>query len=182
MAGAPDPAAATPPRRPPTDHVDAIVGQWRRERPQLDTTGLDVSARIVRLQRFLERHAADVLDRFGVTEGEINVLAALRRAGDPFELTPTELYRSLLVSSGAMTNRLDRLVARGLVRRSPDEHDRRRIRVALTDEGRRLVEEAMDEHTRDLAELLSFLDPDERDRLVEGLRAALAHLEDRGDA
>jgi DNA-binding MarR family transcriptional regulator len=161
------------------DHVDHLIGQWRAERPELDTRGLEVAARVIRLQRFLERRAAGVLDRFGLTEGEMNVLAALRRSGPPQELTPTELYRSLLVSSGAMTNRLDRLVDRGLVRRTPDPDDRRRIRVGLTEAGRRVVDEAMDVHVTDLLDQLGFLTDPDRERLVDALRQVLTHLEGR---
>jgi DNA-binding MarR family transcriptional regulator len=150
------------------DHVDALTDQWARERPELDTRGLAVSARVVRLQRHLDRRIREVLTRFDLHEGEANVLAALRRAGAPHELTPSELSRSLLLSSGAMTNRLDRLEARGLLVRVPDPQDGRRVRVRLTDAGQDVVDAAMDAHTAALAEQLGFLAEDER-RALEGL-------------
>jgi DNA-binding MarR family transcriptional regulator len=164
-----------------TDHVDRLLDQWAAVRPELDTRSLRLSARIVRLQRILDRGVADVLARFGVNEGEINVLATLRRAGPPYELTPTELYRGLLLSSSAMTNRIDRLEERGLVLRIPDVDDGRKVRVALTDAGRDLVDAAMDVHVAHLADELGFLDDDDHGRLEDLLRTILARLEAQGD-
>lgn len=162
---------------PAADHVDRLIEQWREQRPDLDTRGLQIAARVVRLQRFLERRTATVLDEVGLTEGELNVLASLRRSGPPHELTPTELYRGLLVSSGAMTNRLDRLAERDLVRRVADPDDGRRVRVALTDAGRELIDGAMDVHTAHLRDQLGFLDDEDHGRLVTALRQVLVHLE-----
>jgi DNA-binding MarR family transcriptional regulator len=159
------------------DHVDRLIEQWADVRPELDTRALRISGRVVRLQRFLDRRVGEVLARFGVTEGEINVLATLRRAGPPNELTPTELYRGLLLSSSAMTNRLDRLEERGLVERIPDAADRRKIRVALTDAGRALVDDAMDVHTAHMAEELGMLSETERGAFETLLRRVLVELE-----
>lgn len=159
------------------DHVDELTEQWADERPELDTSSLRLSARVIRLERFLSRRIQADLETVGLNEGEVNVLAALRRSGPPYELTPTELYRGLLLSSGAMTNRLDRLEDAGLVRRAPDEADRRRTRVRLTERGRVTIDEAMDAHLRGLEELLGFLAPDQRAALEELLRTVLAHLE-----
>jgi DNA-binding MarR family transcriptional regulator len=163
------------------DHVDHLIEQWGRERPELDTRALQVAARVVRLQRYLHRSVAEVLGVLGLTEGESNVLATLRRAGPPFELTPTELYRGLLVSSGAMTNRLDRLEARGLIERIPDAADRRRIRVVLTPSGREVVDGAMDAYTAALQEQLRFLDDAERETVERSLRRILVELERDAD-
>jgi DNA-binding MarR family transcriptional regulator len=160
------------------DHVDDLTEQWARERPELDTSALRLSARIIRLERFLARRIQSDLDAVGLNDGEVNVLAALRRAGPPYQLTPTELYRGLLLSSGAMTNRLDRLEEAGLVQRSPDDDDRRRTRVALTERGRQTLDEAMDAHIRGLDGLLGFLSDEDRDALESLLRRVLAHLED----
>jgi DNA-binding MarR family transcriptional regulator len=160
------------------DHVDDLTEQWARERPELDTSALRLSARIIRLERFLARRIQSDLDAVGLNDGEVNVLAALRRAGPPYQLTPTELYRGLLLSSGAMTNRLDRLEEAGLVQRSPDDDDRRRTRVALTERGRQTIDEAMDAHIRGLDGLLGFLSDEDRDALESLLRRVLAHLED----
>ncbi len=159
------------------DHVDGLVEQWAQERPELDTSGLRLSARIVRLQRFLDQASADAVTDHGLQVGELNVLAALRRSGEPYQLTPTELYRGLLISSGAMTNRLDRLEAAGLVTRVPDPADRRRIKVALTDEGRGLIDGAMDAHTQRLREAFGGIDGEQRAQLEDLLRAVLVRLE-----
>lgn len=161
------------------DHVDQLTAQWAAERPELDTSPLQIFARVVRLARYLDRHAVEYLRRFDLHEGETNVLAALRRAGPPYELTPTELYRSQLVSSGAMTNRLDRLEAAGLLRRTPDPDDRRRTRVALTERGREVIDAAIDAHTAALRELLAFLPPEDQEQLAGRLRRVLLELEAR---
>ncbi len=161
------------------DHVDHLTEQWAQQRPELDTRPLRISARVVRLQRYVEQHVAPTHDELGVSEGEVNVLAALRRSGPPYELTPTELYRGLLLSSSAMTNRIDRLETEGLVHRIPDADDRRRIRVALTDQGRDLVDEAMDRHVASLREITDVLDDAEHEALEATLRRVLLHLERR---
>jgi DNA-binding MarR family transcriptional regulator len=159
------------------DHVDHIAEQWARERPELDVSPLRLSARIVRLQRFLDQGIAEVIAAHGLNEGEINVLATLRRSGPPFELSPTELYRGLLLSSSAMTNRIDRLEEQGLVHRIPDADDRRRVRVALTERGREVVDAAMDEHLAHLRDQLGFLDDEEHEALESLLRRVLVELE-----
>lgn len=164
------------------DHVDLILEQWRRERPDLDTSYLRVAARLVRLGRYLDRASADDLGPLDLHEGEQNVLAALRRAGPPYELTPTELYRSLLVSSGAMTNRLDRLESAGLIVRTPDPDDRRRIRVGLTDHGLQVIDTAIDVHIDRLDDMFSGLGASDTDRLEQLLRSVLGRLEARGEA
>lgn len=160
------------------DHVDHLLAQWAEERPELPTGALAVAARVARLHRFLARTSARALTAFGLTEGEGNVLAALRRAGPPYALTPTELYRSLLLSSGAMTNRVDRLQDRGYVSREDDPEDRRRVLVRLTDEGREVIDAAMDAHVAALEEAIAAALPDdERDRLVGLLRRTLEAFE-----
>ncbi len=160
-----------------SDHVDDLTRQWARERPELDLDVVAITARVLRLQRFFDQAVQRAIAHTGLTKGELNVLAALRRAGAPFELTPTELYRGLLVSSGAMTNRLDRLEEAGLVDRTPDQDDRRRIRVSLTERGRELIDEAMDAHNATLGATLACLDEHERAQLEHLLRRILSELE-----
>ncbi len=166
------------------DHVDHLLHQWAQERPDLDTSLLRVAARIVRLSRYLDRAATDHLSPWELSVGEQNVLAALRRSGPPYELTPTELYRSLLVSSGAMTNRLDRLEAAGLLVRTPDPDDRRRTRVGLTDRGREVIDAALDAHTGELRAIFAGIGAAEADQLEALLRQVLVPLEadDQDDA
>ena len=150
------------------DEVDRIVEAWRRERPDLDVGPLEVLSRLARLARHLDRDRAAAFARHGLELWEFDVLAALRRAGPPYQLSPTQLTGQTLVTSGTMTNRVDRLLERGLVRRLPDPADGRGVIVRLTAEGRTVVDLA-------LADLL------ERERtLLAGLSATrqreLAHL------
>ncbi len=180
-----EPTAPTPTASPGStdadavgDHVDQLLAQWARERPELDVSGLSIVARVVRLQRFLDRRTATVVAEHGLRIGETNVLAALRRAGTPHTLTPTELYRGLLLSSAAMTHRLDRLEELGLVQRCRAEEDRRQVLVTLTDRGREVVDEVMDAYTAELNALVGGLDPHAQAGLAAGLRALLLHLED----
>jgi DNA-binding MarR family transcriptional regulator len=159
------------------DHVDRLLGQWAGECPHLDTSALAVSARLSRLHRFLDLHLTELLDRYALHQGEANVLAALRRSGAPHQLTPTELSRALLISSGAMTNRLDRLEERGLVERIPDAADGRKVQVALTTAGRELIDEVMVAHTASLEQRLAFFDQDARTALAGLLRHLLLAFE-----
>jgi DNA-binding MarR family transcriptional regulator len=159
------------------DHVDRLLGQWAGECPHLDVSALAVSARVSRLHRFLDLRLTELLDRYALHQGEANVLAALRRSGPPYELTPTALSRSLLISSGAMTNRLDRLEARGLIARIPDREDGRKVQVKLTPEGSELIDAAMVSHTADLEQLLGFVDAEAREQLGDLLRHILLVFE-----
>ena len=159
------------------DHVDRIVEQWAEQRPELDTSGLRVAARVIRLQRYLDQAVSDAVRPFGLQVGELNVLATLRRSGPPFQLTPTQLYRGLLISSGAMTNRLDRLETNGLITRTVDPDDRRKVRVALTDHGREVIDQAMDAHVLRLDEVLAGIEGPERSDLEGLLRTLLVRLE-----
>lgn len=164
------------------DHVTDLADQWARQRPELGTAALEVAARVFRLQRILSRSAGARLTEVQLNEGEFSVLAALRRAGQPYELTPTELHRSLLLSSGAMTHRVDGLERAGHVTRTPDADDRRKVRVRLTPSGRDLVDRAMNAYSETLTELLAVLDEDERETLSAQLRALLGRIEDHGPA
>ncbi|MEX1178483.1 MAG: MarR family transcriptional regulator [Nitriliruptor sp.] len=159
------------------DHVDQLIAQWARERPELDTSVLRLAGRVIRLARYVDRDVVEHLAPWDLKDGEQNVLAALRRSGAPYELTPTELYRSLLVSSGAMTNRLDRLEAAGLIERTPDVEDRRRTRVRLTAQGREVIDGALDAHIAALAETFDGLTDDEAEVLEGALRRILRRLE-----
>jgi DNA-binding MarR family transcriptional regulator len=161
------------------DHVDHILDQWSRQRPDLDVSSMGIIGRMSRLSRFLEHSIAEVLGRHGLNEPQFAVLAALRRAGPPGCLSPTDLYNSLLVSSGAMTNRLRRLEVAGLVRRIPDPNDGRGLLVALTRKGQRVVDEAVDAHTANEHRLLAALTPSDREVLADLLRRLLLQFEDR---
>jgi DNA-binding MarR family transcriptional regulator len=164
------------------DYVDRILEQWARERPDLDAWPMGVIGRFSRLTRYVEPEIETTFQAHGLPVGGFDVLAALRRAGRPYRLSPTELYNSLLVSSGAMTNRIDRLEEDGLVTRTPDPHDRRSILVALTPKGRRIVDAALTRHVAKEEELLAALSPKENKELARLLRKLLASFEQPGAA
>ena len=157
--------------------MDRILGQWAQERPDLDASPMGVFGRLSRAERLLGRSLAEASSRFGINRGEFDVLATLRRAGEPYALTPTELFRSMMLSSAAMTNRLDRLEERGLVRRSPDPDDRRGVRITLTEEGLDLIEGAVEAHVEAEEGLLGALSGEDRERLADLLRKLLFSME-----
>jgi DNA-binding MarR family transcriptional regulator len=161
------------------DHVDHILDQWSHQRPDLDVSPMGIIGRMSRLSRFLENSIADVLATHGLNEPSFAVLAALRRAGPPHCLSPTDLYNSLLVSSGAMTNRLRRLEDADLVKRMPDPHDGRGLLVVLTRKGHRVIDEAVDAHTANEHRLLATLAPSDREALADLLRRLLLQFEYR---
>src|SRR3954471_6538113 len=124
------------------DDVDELAESWARERPDLDLAPVAVFSRISRLARHLDLARREAFAEHAIEVWEFDVLAALRRAGEPYELSPGRLLRETLVTSGTMTNRGDRLMARGLVERLPDPRDRRGVLVRLTPEGRACVDHA----------------------------------------
>src|SRR4051794_33728503 len=163
------------------DHIEETITAWRRERPGLDLSGMAVVARLLRVSHRVEEAQDEFFSALGLKPGWLDVLAALRRAGDPYRLTPTLLSVEALISTAGMTNRLDRLEEAGLVRRLPDPDDRRGILVELTGEGRELVDAAVDAHRGLSKRLLGELDTRERDELDRLLRKLLVLL-DRGEA
>ena len=163
------------------DEVDAIVAAWRRERPDLDVEPLQVLSRLDRLAGVLGERRAAVFARQGLRRHEFDVLAALRREGPPFELTAGELAARTYVTSGTMTSRLDGLGARGLVVRAADREDGRLVRVALTAEGRRLVDAALAALLEAERELLNPLPAATREALADALRALLASALESSD-
>ncbi|MDZ8173299.1 MarR family winged helix-turn-helix transcriptional regulator [Microbacterium xanthum] len=154
----------------PSDEVDRIVGAWGSQRPDLDFSPLEVLSRVDRLSRHLDRARREAFQRSELEPWEWDVLSALRRAGDPFQLSPKQLLTQTLVSSGTMTNRIDRLVARRLVRREADPVDGRSILVTLTDDGRTRVDAAITRLVDAEALLLHALSASDRDRLAALLR------------
>ncbi len=122
------------------DHVDFVVAQWAEAMPGIDASSMEIFGRMARIQKHLDRLRAEALAQYGFKEGEFDVLATLRRSGAPYCLTPTELYRSLLITSGAMTNRLTRLESAGMIERIVDEQDRRSVQVCLSERGKALIE------------------------------------------
>ena len=153
-----------------TDEVDRIVQAWTAQRPDLDFSPLSVLSRVDRLSRHLDRARRDVFRRSDLEPWEWDVLSALRRAGEPFQLTPKQLLQQTLVSSGTMTNRIDRLVQRALVRREADPDDGRSILVILSDDGKTRVDAAITRLVDAEAVLLRSLSRGDRERLAALLR------------
>jgi DNA-binding MarR family transcriptional regulator len=156
-----------------TDEVDEIVAAWRRERPDLDVTPLEVLSRVSRLAAVLDERRADAFVEHGLQAHEFDVLAALRRAGEPFELTAGELCALTHVTSGTMTSRLDRLTTRKFVSRHPDPTDGRLVRVRLTATGRRRIDSTFAALLDTEHDLLRHLAQTKRDALVDALRDLL---------
>ncbi|WP_168915170.1 MarR family winged helix-turn-helix transcriptional regulator [Microcella flavibacter] len=154
----------------PADDVDRIVDAWQRERPDLDFAPLHVLSRLGRIARHLDRARKAAFAVSGLESWEFDVLAALRRAGTPYELSPTSLLRQTMVSSGTMTNRIDRLATRGLVERRTDPNDGRGIIVRMTAQGTERVDRAIDELVVAEARLLSGLGRAEQEKLAALLR------------
>lgn len=152
------------------DEVDRIVGAWNTQRPDLDFSPLEVLSRMDRLSKHLDRARRDVFRRSDIETWEWDVLSALRRAGTPFQLSPKQLLQQTLVSSGTMTNRIDRLVGRRFVRRNADPADGRSVLVTLTDEGQIRVDAAITRLVDVEAELLQALSRPDRDRMAALLR------------
>ncbi|WP_101526274.1 MULTISPECIES: MarR family transcriptional regulator [Nocardioides] len=155
------------------DEVDELVEAWARERPDLDLTPVEVFSRISRLARHLDLARKHAFTAHEIEVWEFDVLAALRRAGDPYELSPGRLLRETLVTSGTMTNRVDRLAARGFVERLPDPRDRRGVLVRLSPAGKVTVDGAFEALLAAEAELVGDLTDDGRDQLAGLLRSLL---------
>jgi DNA-binding MarR family transcriptional regulator len=162
---------------PDGDHVDRLRAQWARELPDLDTTPMGIFGRAYRLSTLVAPHVTEIFRAFGIDRGEFDVLATLRRSGAPYRLTPTEIYRSLMISSGGLTHRLGRLEAAGLIARDPSDVDGRSLAVRLTDLGKERVEAAF---RADMTEIVRLLDPltyAEKKTLADLLRKLLKPLE-----
>jgi DNA-binding MarR family transcriptional regulator len=156
------------------DEVDRLVAAWSRERPDLDVSPLEVLSRVTRLARHLDRARASAFSRHDLEVWEFDVLTALRRAGPPYALSPGRLVTQTLVTSGTMTNRIDRLEQRGLVERRPDRSDRRSVQVQLTADGKDRVDAALTDLLAHEETLLGELTPRQRESLAALLRALVA--------
>lgn len=157
-----------------TDHVDTVLQQWADERPDLDLSTMGVIGRLSRLERLVATEQARTFARHDLDGSSFDVLATLRRAGEPWTLTPAELARSSMVTSGAVTQRLDRLEARGWVRRERSDLDGRSVRVVLTPAGLELVDAALPDHVATQQGLLAALPQAEQEQLAALLRRLLS--------
>src|SRR6516165_10642280 len=162
---------------PARDEVDDLVVAWQAERPGLDVQPMQVLSRVARLERHLDRARRSAFAAHGLEPWEFDVLAALRRQGQPYELSPGALLRTTLVTSGTMTNRVDKLKEAGLVRRRPDPEDKRGVLVTLTAAGQTRVDAALASLLEAEQALLAPLPPASREALADLLRALLAPLD-----
>ncbi|MFB9831057.1 MarR family winged helix-turn-helix transcriptional regulator [Actinoallomurus acaciae] len=160
------------------DAMDVIIDQWRRERPDLDLSAMGVFGRLVQVAAMLGPASEAVFARHGLRRGEFDVLAALRRSGPPYTLTPSEMAAELMMSRAGMTSRIDRLEVAGLVERSLDPDDRRSFRITLTGKGLRAVDAALGEHAARLSVLSSRLGDGESRALEDALRTLVRTLVD----
>jgi DNA-binding MarR family transcriptional regulator len=160
-----------------SDEVDDLVAAWRAERPDLDVEPLEVLSRVSRLARHLDRARRVAFASRGLEPWEFDVLSALRRQGPPYQLSPGALLHTTLVTSGTMTNRIDRLAQAGLVRRQPDPQDKRGVLVTLTSTGRARVDAALADLLASERGLLAGLDAQQQRRLADLLRILLSPLD-----
>jgi DNA-binding MarR family transcriptional regulator len=163
---------------PASDEVDRIVDAWARERPDIDFAPLQVLSRVDRLAKHLDRARRSAFTASGLEAWEFDVLAALRRAGKPYQLSPKALLQQTLVSSGTMTNRIDRLVERGLVERRTDPHDGRGVLVVMTGVGREQVDAAIKLLLAEEAHWLAGLSRGDQERLSGLLRKLSVEFDD----
>jgi DNA-binding MarR family transcriptional regulator len=177
-AGEPGRAGEGGGHRPLRDEVDELVAGWRAERPDLDVAPLQVLSRVSRLARHLDRARTAAFAAHGLQTWEFDVLSALRRQGAPYQLSPGALLRATLVTSGTMTNRIDRLASAGLVSRRPDPADKRGVLVALTDRGRAAADAALADLLTSERQLLTGLDGGQRRELAALLRILLAPFDE----
>jgi len=163
------------------DHVDLVLEQWSEQRPDLDASPMAVLGRLKRLAQLVDTELRRNFARHDLDSASFDVLATLRRSNDEHSLTPAGLMRSSMVTSGAITQRLDRLEARGLVRRTPSETDGRGVQVTLTEDGLRLIDSVLPAHIETEDKLLAGLPAAEREQLAHTLRTLLESLGDKRD-
>ncbi|WP_434953092.1 MarR family winged helix-turn-helix transcriptional regulator [Shewanella sp. HL-SH4] len=159
------------------EDIDRVVAQWGEQKPHLDTLPMAILGRFLRLQKHIETEISACHKQFELTMGEFDVLATLRRAGTPFTLTPSGLLSSMMLTSGAMTNRLDKLESKGLIKRVHSTEDRRSVTVGLTEKGLATIDDAIEEHMRIQHTLVDHLSDTEMPELNQLLKTWLVAFE-----
>lgn len=159
------------------DAIDGIIDAWRRERPELDMRAKEITGRVIRLAALFEEAYEASYSELGISGSDFGILSALRRAGAPYQSSPTEIARQRMITSGGLTPALDRLERHGLIERVANETDRRSRLVRLTAEGLDVIDRAIELHTADEARLVADLDDRTTAALTDGLRRVLQHLE-----
>lgn len=159
------------------DAVDNVLENWRQQRPDLDFQPMAAVARIMRLSRILDKRLKDFLAGHDLEPGEFDVLTTIRRSGATEGMTTSAFHKASLVTAGAITNRLDRMAAKGLIERVPDPADRRVIRIVLTPRGTELIDTILADHLANYAKILEPLDDNETSAFVDTLRKLLDNVE-----
>ncbi|MCZ4431212.1 MarR family transcriptional regulator [Agrobacterium sp. SOY23] len=175
----PDVTAQGPIEADGEDHVDRLRGQWAREVPDIDTEPMAIFGRAKRLSNLVAPSIEAIFARFGLDRGEFDVVATLRRAGPPYQLTPTEMYTALMLSSGGLTHRLDRLEKAGLIERRKSKLDGRSVIVCLLPAGIELAEKAFREDMANELGFLQGLNPEERANLAALLKKLVLAIDAR---
>jgi len=159
------------------DVIDVLVSEWKKERPDLDTSAMHIVGRILKLGKILEKRAGLVLSESGIYYTDLDVLATIRRSGTPYELTPKELMKSVLITSGAMTALLDRLTKLDLIYRAPDKKDGRIKRAGLTEKGKKVIDKAIEIRFNEAKEAVTILNKTEHTDLSTLLKKMLYSLD-----
>ncbi|AUV86291.1 MarR family winged helix-turn-helix transcriptional regulator [Vibrio campbellii] len=159
------------------DAIDRVVSQWAKEKPELDTEPMAIMGRLMRIAKHMENHVAELHKRYDLKMGEFDVLATLRRSGQPYRLTPSELISSMMLTSGAMTNRLDKLEKKGLIAREHSKEDRRSVTVELTAKGFELIDSLIEQHLQAQHELMGSLNSAEKGQVNQALKLLLPQYE-----
>lgn len=160
-----------------SDSVDTIITQWRNENSEADLLPMTILGRLAKLSKYIDNDILHCHDQHDLRQGEFDVLATLRRSGKPHSLTPSELYQSMMLTSGAMTSRLDRLETKGFIRREHSKSDRRSVQVMLTAEGKKKVDTVLPAHINTQHDLLKGVNQQDREKLAELLKRWLMQLE-----
>ncbi|EOY4664705.1 MarR family winged helix-turn-helix transcriptional regulator [Vibrio alginolyticus] len=159
------------------DAIDRVVEQWAREKPDLDTEPMAIMGRLMRIAKHMESRVAELHKKYDLKMGEFDVLATLRRAGSPYCLTPSALIESMMLTSGAMTNRLDKLEKKGFITRTHSKEDRRSVTVELTEQGLTLIDKLVLEHVDVQQSLLHGLEGNEKEQVNQALKLLLPQFE-----
>ncbi|MEZ8697997.1 MarR family winged helix-turn-helix transcriptional regulator [Vibrio lentus] len=159
------------------DAIDRVVEQWAKEKPDLETEPMAMMGRIMRIAKYMETQVAELHKKYDMKLGEFDVLATLRRSGKPYRLTPSELIGSMMLTSGAMTNRLDKLEAKGLISREHSKEDRRSVSVQLTKDGLILIDQMMTEHVEMQKKLVKSLSASQKKNTNQLLKTWLSAYE-----
>ncbi|WP_394126758.1 MarR family winged helix-turn-helix transcriptional regulator [Vibrio hepatarius] len=159
------------------DAIERVVEQWAKEKPELDTEPMAIMGRLMRIAKYMETEVAQLHKRYDLKLGEFDVLATLRRSGEPFCLTPSELIDSMMLTSGAMTNRLDKLEKKQLIVREHSKEDRRSVTVQLTQDGFILIDKIIEEHAAVQAKLVKGMNTNQKKQINTLLKGWLTQYE-----